>query len=66
MAGDARCIFMERKVYKEMRLMKGLTQKQLAHVAGVSYGAVQNFEWGLNCHPRTCKKIRDVLLGTEI
>ncbi len=46
---------------KELRINRGLSQRQLAGKAGLSPGAVGNLERRGSGHPATLKKIADVL-----
>lgn len=48
-------------IVRKMRLEKGLSQEQLAHMAGVSTRTLQRIERGANASPETLKCIASVL-----
>ncbi|MGR3759013.1 2TM domain-containing protein [Roseobacteraceae bacterium NS-SX3] len=48
-------------IVRKLRIEKGLSQEQLAHMAGVSTRTLQRIELGANASPETLKCIASVL-----
>lgn len=48
-------------IIRKLRLKKGLSQEQLAHIAGISTRTLQRIERGANASPETLKCIASVI-----